>query len=103
LLHGGNNPDARQRLEVLVRSTDGFEIAEMDLRLRGPGQVLGTRQSGLPDLALASLTEDGDLLEQARALAQELVAPDPDLVAHPGLSQALLDQRQRQLEAARLN
>ena len=103
LLHGGNNADARQRLEVLVRSTDGFEIAEMDLRLRGPGQVLGTRQSGLPDLALASLTDDGDLLEQARALAQELVAPDPDLVAHPGLSQALLDQRQRQLEAARLN
>ena len=103
LLHGGNNADARQRLEVLVRSTDGFEIAEMDLRLRGPGQVLGTRQSGLPDLALASLTEDGDLLEQARALAQELVAADPDLEAHPGLSQALLDQRQRQLEAARLN
>jgi ATP-dependent DNA helicase RecG len=103
LLHGGNNADARQRLEVLVRSTDGFEIAEMDLRLRGPGQVLGTRQSGLPDLALASLTDDGDLLEQARALAQELVAADPDLEAHPGLSQALLDQRQRQLEAARLN
>ena len=103
LLHGGNNADARQRLEVLVRSTDGFEIAEMDLRLRGPGQVLGTRQSGLPDLALASLTDDGDLLEQARALAQELVVADPDLVAYPGLSQALLDQRQRQLEAARLN
>jgi len=103
LLHGGNNADARQRLEVLVRSTDGFEIAEMDLRLRGPGQVLGTRQSGLPDLALASLTDDGDLLEQARAVAQELVAADPDLEAHPGLGQALLDQRQRQLEAARLN
>ncbi len=103
LLHGGNNADARQRLEVLVRSTDGFEIAEMDLRLRGPGQVLGTRQSGLPDLALASLTDDGDLLEQARALAQELVTADPDLEAHPGLRQALLDQRQRQLEAARLN
>ncbi|MCX5955450.1 MAG: ATP-dependent DNA helicase RecG [Cyanobacteria bacterium] len=103
LLHGGNNADARQRLEVLVRSSDGFEIAEMDLRLRGPGQVLGTRQSGLPDLALASLTDDGDLLEQARAVAQELVAADPDLEAHPGLSQALLDQRQRQLEAARLN
>jgi len=103
LLHGGNNADARQRLEVLVRSSDGFEIAEMDLRLRGPGQVLGTRQSGLPDLALASLTDDGDLLEQARAVAQELVAADPDLEVHSGLSQALLDQRQRQMEAARLN
>ena len=103
LLHGGNNAQARQRLEVLVRSTDGFEIAEMDLRLRGPGQVLGTKQSGLPDLALASLTDDADLLEQARELAQELVASDPALEAHPGLCQALLDQRQRQLEAARLN
>jgi ATP-dependent DNA helicase RecG len=103
LLHGGNNAQARQRLEVLVGSTDGFEIAEMDLRLRGPGQVLGTRQSGLPDLALASLTEDGDLLELAREIAQELVASDPQLEQQPGLRQAMAEQRQRQLEAARLN
>ena len=103
LLHGGNNAQARQRLEVLVRSTDGFEIAEMDLRLRGPGQVLGTKQSGLPDLALASLTDDADLLELARLEAQAIVQQDPGLDAHPGLRQALLDQRQRQLEAARLN
>ena len=103
LLHGGNNAEARQRLEVLVRSTDGFEIAEMDLRLRGPGQVLGTKQSGLPDLALASLTDDADLLELARQEAQALVQQDPALEAHSGLRQALLDQRQRQLEAARLN
>jgi ATP-dependent DNA helicase RecG len=103
LLHGGNNAQARQRLEVLAGSTDGFEIAEMDLRLRGPGQVLGTRQSGLPDLALASLTDDADLLELARTEAQELVASDPSLESYPGLHQALLDQRQRQLEAARLN
>jgi ATP-dependent DNA helicase RecG len=103
LLQEGNNSQARQRLEVLVRSTDGFEIAEMDLRLRGPGQVLGTRQSGLPDLALASLSEDGELLERARQVARDLVAEDPDLTSHPGLRQALADQRQRQLEAARLN
>jgi ATP-dependent DNA helicase RecG len=103
LLHGGNNAQARQRLEVLAGSTDGFGIAEMDLRLRGPGQVLGTRQSGLPDLALASLTDDADLLELARTEAQELVASDPSLESYPGLHQALLDQRQRQLEAARLN
>lgn len=103
LLHSGRQAPARQRLEVLVRSQDGFEIAEMDLRLRGPGQVLGTRQSGLPDLALASLTDDGDLLELARGIAQELVAADPDLDGLPALVQALADQRQRQLEAARLN
>ena len=103
LLQSGNNAQARQRLEVLVRSTDGFEIAEMDLRLRGPGQVLGTRQSGLPDLALASLSEDGDLLELAREEARRLVESDPTLEAHPGLMQALESQRQRQLEAAQLN
>jgi ATP-dependent DNA helicase RecG len=103
LLHGGNNAQARQRLEVLVRSTDGFEIAEMDLRLRGPGQVLGTKQSGLPDLALASLCDDADLLELARSIAQELVETDPELAQQPGLQLALAEQRQRQLEAARLN
>ena len=62
LINDSSNVLARQRLELLVRSSDGFEIAEMDLRLRGPGQVLGTRQSGLPDLALASLTDDGEVL-----------------------------------------
>jgi ATP-dependent DNA helicase RecG len=75
----------------------------MDLRLRGPGQVLGTKQSGLPDLALASLTDDADLLELARQEALAIVEQDPALESHPGLRQALLDQRQRQLEAARLN
>ena len=95
LINDGRNAQARQRLEVLVRSTDGFEIAEMDLRLRGPGQVLGTRQSGLPDLALASLTEDGEVLERARAVAQAITAADPDLSAHAGLRQALADSRRR--------
>jgi ATP-dependent DNA helicase RecG len=103
LIHGGDQATARQRLELLVRSSDGFEIAEMDLRLRGPGQVLGTRQSGLPDLALASLWEDGSLLEQARDVATHLLEADPDLQAHPGLRRLLAEQRRRQLEAARLN
>jgi ATP-dependent DNA helicase RecG len=103
LINASSNPLARQRLEVLVRSTDGFEIAEMDLRLRGPGQMLGTRQSGLPDLALASLSEDGDVLEEARDLARELLARDPELRDAPLLRQALAEQRQRFLEAAQLN
>ncbi len=104
LINDSSNVLARQRLEVLVRSNDGFEIAEMDLRLRGPGQVLGTRQSGLPDLALASLTDDGDLLELARAVALEITQVDPDLQTHPGLAQALAEQRRRQMDqAARLN
>lgn len=103
LINDSNNAQARQRLEVLVRSSDGFEIAEMDLRLRGPGQVLGTRQSGLPDLALASLSEDGDLLEQAREVARDLLQDDPGLQRQPALLEALAHQRQRQVEAARLN
>jgi ATP-dependent DNA helicase RecG len=104
LINDSNNVQAKQRLEVLVRSGDGFEIAEMDLRLRGPGQVLGTRQSGLPDLALASLTDDGEVLEQARQVAQTITAKDPDLQLHQGLAEALADQRRRQLDlASRLN
>ena len=103
LINDSRNAQARQRLEVLVRSSDGFEIAEMDLRLRGPGQVLGTRQSGLPDLALASLSDDGAVLDQAREAAQALMACDPDLAEHPALAAALAEQRQRLTQVDRLN
>ena len=72
-----------------MRSTDGFEIAEMDLRLRGPGQVLGTRQSGLPDLALASLADDGAVLDDAREEARRLIERDPQLNHNPVLRQLL--------------
>lgn len=103
LINGSSNPQARQRLDVLVRSTDGFEIAEMDLRLRGPGQVLGTRQSGLPDLALASLADDGAVLEEARAMAQQILERDSDLTDHPVLSQQLEQQQRRLLGGTPLN
>ena len=103
LINGSSNPLARQRLEVLVRSNDGFEIAEMDLRLRGPGQVLGTRQSGLPDLALASLADDGAVLEDARAAAQQLMEQDPDLSDHVALLSLLEEQQRRLSGAAPLN
>ncbi|MCP9774593.1 ATP-dependent DNA helicase RecG [Cyanobium sp. WAJ14-Wanaka] len=104
LINDSSNPQARQRLDVLVRTSDGFEIAEMDLRLRGPGQVLGTRQSGLPDLALASLTDDGEVLELARQVAQQITSQDPELTSHQGLAGALADQRRRHIEqASRLN
>ena len=100
LINDSSNPQAAQRLNLLERSSDGFEIAEMDLRLRGPGQVLGTRQSGLPDLALASLSTDGAVLERARSVAQQITASDPDLQNHPLLARMLQDQRRRQIEAA---
>ena len=103
LINGSSNAQARQRLDVLVRSTDGFEIAEMDLRLRGPGQVLGTRQSGLPDLALASLADDAAVLEDARAGAQAILKEDPGLTHHPLLASSLALQQQRLSGAAPLN
>ncbi|WP_413440188.1 ATP-dependent DNA helicase RecG [Synechococcus sp. MIT S1220] len=103
LINGSSNPQARQRLDVLVRSTDGFEIAEMDLRLRGPGQVLGTRQSGLPDLALASLADDAAVLDDARAAGESILTDDPDLGQHPTLLQLLADQQRRLAGGTPLN
>jgi ATP-dependent DNA helicase RecG len=64
---------ARERLEAMVRTTDGFELAEVDLELRGGGQLLGTRQAGLSDLKFAKLRADRPLLERAREAARELV------------------------------
>ncbi len=70
---------AIERLEALVRTNDGFELAEVDLDIRGSGQLLGTRQSGLTDLRFAHLRKDRPLLERARALADELVETEGPL------------------------
>ena len=70
---------ARARLEALVRSSDGFELAEVDLELRGEGQLLGTRQAGLSDLRFTRLRTDRGLLAQARAVASELAAGETAL------------------------
>ena len=103
LVNDSRNPLAKQRLEVLVRSNDGFEIAEMDLRFRGPGQVLGTRQSGLPDLALASLADDGSVLEEARDEAASILREDPDLKCYEHMRVLLEQQRKRSAAAVQLN
>ena len=103
LINDSQSAVARQRLEVMARSNDGFEIAEVDLRLRGPGEVLGTRQSGLPDLALASLSDDGAVLEEARSVAQAILDADPQLKQHDLLAQQLAAGRRQQAAAARLN
>jgi len=80
--------DARKRLDVLANSNDGFEIAEADLRLRGPGDFFGTRQSGLPALRMARL-DDRDILVNAREEARQLIATDSALKAHPSLASAV--------------
>jgi ATP-dependent DNA helicase RecG len=87
-----DNEVARQRLEAMVRSTDGFELADEDLRLRGEGTLFDIRQSGLPDLELARLAEDVDLVRRARSRAFSLIDGDPDLAAHPRLKRELEDR-----------
>jgi ATP-dependent DNA helicase RecG len=75
----------------MTSSSDGFVIAEEDLRLRGPGEFYGTRQSGMPSLKIANIVEDIALLEESRAEAFALVAADPDLSdpAHACLRRAV--------------
>jgi ATP-dependent DNA helicase RecG len=73
------SPSSRQRLEVLVCTSDGFEVAEEDLRHRGPGELLGVRQHGDVGLRVARLPDDFDLLEQAATDARQIVAADPQL------------------------
>jgi ATP-dependent DNA helicase RecG len=80
-----DNQDARARLLAMVRTTDGFELADEDLRLRGEGTLFDVKQSGLPDLKLARLAEDLDLVRRARARAFEVIEADPGLVDHPSL------------------
>ncbi len=74
-------PDAAERLQAIGASDDGFEIAERDLRLRGPGEVFGARQSGLAPFRVADLARDADLLRLARADAEAWIDRDPDLTA----------------------
>jgi ATP-dependent DNA helicase RecG len=71
--------DAQERLEFFVRTSDGFELAEKDMEMRGPGEMLGTRQHGLPDLRVADLGRDRKILRQARKDAFRLVKLDPEL------------------------
>ena len=77
---GDIGASAKERLSALERTHDGFELAEIDLELRGPGDFFGTRQSGLPNLRMARFSDRG-LLESARELAERLTSEDPDLSA----------------------
>lgn len=86
------NEVAKSRLEMMERSNDGFEIAEHDLKLRGPGELFSTRQHGLPDLKIANIIDDYDLLVMARRCAFELVTEDALLIGptHKNIRQALI-------------
>jgi ATP-dependent DNA helicase RecG len=87
-----DNETAKSRLEMITRSSDGFEIAEHDLRLRGPGELFSTRQHGLPDLKIANIVDDYQLLVMARKNAFEMVRSDPMLTKpeHKNIRHALV-------------
>lgn len=88
--------DTRKRIEIMVRTNDGFEIAEADLKLRGPGDLEGTQQSGVAfDLKIADLARDGQILQLAREAAQEIIDLDPNgsLPAHEMLWRQLKQLR----------
>ena len=79
LISENRSPDTRARLKVLTETSDGFRIAEEDLKLRGPGDFFGDRQHGLPALRVADLNTDTRVLKEAQSAAAALLAADPDL------------------------
>jgi len=83
LAYGLPGEDAVQRLSVMVRTNDGFKIAEKDLEIRGPGDFFGTRQAGLPDLQVANIVRDMRLVEETRKEAEKLLDKDPLLGSWP--------------------
>jgi ATP-dependent DNA helicase RecG len=92
LISDAKNEEAQHRLRVMQETTDGFRIAEEDLKQRGPGDFFGQRQHGLPMLSIADLMKDGASLREAQRTAKELLNADPDLISpeHNGLRQGVM-------------
>ncbi|MBI4124966.1 MAG: ATP-dependent DNA helicase RecG [Deltaproteobacteria bacterium] len=97
--------DAKRRLNIMVESNDGFRIAEEDLEIRGPGEFLGTKQSGMPDFKVANLARDMDILSLARTAAFELIDQDPDLKQpkHQAFKQILQTRWRGKLELVQVS
>jgi ATP-dependent DNA helicase RecG len=100
LIHEGGGPETRERLAVMEQTSDGFRIAEEDLRLRGPGELIGLRQSGLADLRLANLVRDASILSSARRAALALLGKDSEIAkpAHAAIRAKLERQSRRAAE-----
>jgi ATP-dependent DNA helicase RecG len=84
-------PQAQARMDAMVESTDGFELAERDLAIRGAGEVFGQRQAGWSDLKLGRLPHDEAIVVEARGVAEELLDRDPDLISHAQLLEEVHD------------
>ena len=91
LLADPSTAEGRARLEAMAASSDGFELAERDLEIRGAGEVFGERQSGWTDLKLGRLPRDEPVVVSARAMAESILDADPDLAQHPQLREEVED------------
>jgi ATP-dependent DNA helicase RecG len=98
LVTDSRSQSTRERLFVLTQTNDGFVVAEKDLAIRGPGEFLGFRQSGLPDLVLTDLTQDTKILSDARQAAIEIIRHDPQLTKYPSLKK-LLDKQNKNMHS----
>jgi ATP-dependent DNA helicase RecG len=97
--------EGRTRLQTMVRTNNGFEIADVDLKLRGPGDLMGTQQSGVLDLLIADLGKDGKLLQVAREKASAILDADPDLsfVEHENIRKQVAKQKKSSLNWSRIS
>ena len=95
----------KERIDTMVRTNNGFEIAEADMKLRGPGNIEGLQQSGIMDFKLLSLTQDGDIIKTARHFAEMVIKDDPTLALpqHEGLFRHLLTLRKKQKDWGRIS
>lgn len=97
LITDAKNDTAQRRMKVMETTTDGFKIADEDLRLRGPGEFFGSRQHGLPEMKIADMLEDRSTLEETQRAAREIIAHDPELSSPE--STALKNEIQRLFDA----
>ena len=99
LISDNQNEETKQRLKVMTKTADGFKIAEEDLRLRGPGDFFGQRQHGLPGLRIADIGCDTNLLKEAQAAAEALLAEDPELTTCPATAERITELFTQQADA----
>ncbi|AIS52577.1 ATP-dependent DNA helicase RecG [Thermoanaerobacter kivui] len=103
LIAYSNSDVAKKRLRVMAETSDGFKIAEKDLEIRGPGEILGLRQHGLPEFKIANLFEDIEILKEVQKDVEELLAKDPKLEGYSKLKNVLINQFYQKLSGIILN
>jgi len=92
LISNPKTQEGRERIEAMIQTTDGFKIAEIDLKLRGPGEVCGIRQHGITDFRVADLIRDHKILIEARVEAEKLLSQDPELKNEPLLLKTVIER-----------